>query len=312
MSIALPEVPAAEREYRDVRRASGLALRYCRCCAGVDDPAVEEAHSAFSVTLVERGAFTYRTRTGGARLSAGWLMLGNAGDGYACSHEDGDGTGDDCVALSLSEPVLESVLSALGTSGTRLRFDRACLPPVPRVTALLQTLRSGGSEGFALEEAALAAVASVHGALHETAPTAPLARDDERARAAMLHMEAHGMQDLSLDDLARAVDLSPFHLLRVFRQAIGITPHQYLMRVRLQRAIALLRDTQLPIIDIAYASGWADLSNFNRAFRRELRCSPRELRRFDPKLWSGDAALATVRPGVDATGKRMRRLSAAA
>lgn len=281
---ATPEPSAMEREYRDVRRASGLALRYCRCCAGVDDPAVEEAHSAFSVTLVERGAFTYRTRAGGARLSAGWLMLGNAGDGYACSHEDGDGTGDDCVALSLSAPVLDGVLSALGATGARPRFDRACLPPVPRVTALLQALRSGGDEGFALEEATLAAIAAVQGALLETTPVAPSARDDERARAAMQHMDAHAAHEMSLDDLARAADLSPFHLLRVFRQAIGITPHQYLMRVRLQRAIALLRDTQLPVIDVAYASGWADLSNFNRAFRRELGCSPRELRRGDAKL----------------------------
>ena len=284
MSIVLPDLPAAEREYRDVRRASGLALRHCRCCAGVDDPAVEEAHSAFSVTLVERGAFTYRTRAGGARLAAGWLMLGNEGDGYACSHEDGDGTGDDCVALSLSEPVLDSALSALGVAGTRPRFDRACLPPVPRVTALLQALRDDGNEGFALEEAALATLAAVHAALHESAATAPLDRDDERARAAMRHMDAHGMHEMSLDDLARAADLSPFHLLRVFRQSIGITPHQYLMRVRLQRAIALLRDTRLPITEIAFASGWADLSNFNRAFRRELGCSPRELRRGDRKL----------------------------
>jgi AraC-like DNA-binding protein len=291
------DTPAAEREYRDVRRASGLALRYCRCCAGVDDPAVEEAHSAFSVTLVERGAFTYRTRAGGARLSAGWLMLGNEGEGYACSHEDGDGTGDDCVALSLSAPVLDSVLSALGASGARPRFDRACLPPVPRATALLQALRGTGGEGFALEEAALATIAAVHGALHATAPTTPTARDDERARAAMLHMDLHATQEMSLDDLAHAADLSPFHLLRVFRQAIGITPHQYLMRVRLQRAIALLRDTQLPIIDIAYASGWADLSNFNRAFRREMRCSPRELRRGDPKLLAREGSRAT--PGPD-------------
>jgi transcriptional regulator GlxA family with amidase domain len=103
---------------------------------------------------------------------------------------------------------------------------------------------------------------------------------------------------MSLDDLARAADLSPFHLLRVFRQAIGITPHQYLMRVRLQRAIALLRDTRLPITEIAYASGWADLSNFNRAFLRELRCSPRELRRGDPKLLSRTATTAKGRLGA--------------
>lgn len=286
MPSAPPEAPAAEREYRDVRRASGLALRHCRCCAGVADPAVEEAHTAFSVTLVERGAFTYRTRAGRARLSAGWLMLGNEGDAYACSHEDGDGTGDDCVALSLSGAVLDGVLSALGACVTRTGFDRACLPPVPRVAAILQALRSGGSEGFALEEATLATIAAVQGALHKTSPVAPSARDTERARAAMHHMDAHAAQEMSLDDLARAADLSPFHLLRVFRQSTGITPHQYLMRLRLQSAIALLRDTRLPIVDIAYSSGWADLSNFNRAFRREMKCSPREFRRGDAKLLS--------------------------
>ena len=286
MSATPSEATVADREYRDVRRASGLALRYCRCCAGVQDPAVEEEHSAYSVTLVERGAFTYRTRAGSARLSAGWLMLGNEREGYACSHEDGDGTGDDCVALSLTGSVLDGLLSALGASGSRMGFDRACLPPVPRVAAILQALRNGGSEGFALEEATMAAIAAVQGALHKTSPVAPSVRDTERAQAAMHHMDVHAAQEMSLDDLAHAADLSPFHLLRVFRQSTGITPHQYLMRLRLQRAIALLRDTRLPIIDIAYSSGWADLSNFNRAFRREMRCSPREFRRGDTKLLS--------------------------
>jgi AraC family transcriptional regulator len=298
MSDAPPATPVADREYRDVRRASGLTLRYCRCCAGVHDPAVEEEHSAYSITLVERGAFTYRTRAGRARLSAGWLMLGNEREGYACSHEDGDGTGDDCVALSLSGPVLDGVLGALGASGMRMGFDRACLPPVPRVAAILQALRSGGEEGFALEEATLATIAAVQGALDETSPLAPSARDTERAQAAMHHMDVHAAQEMSLDDLARAADLSPFHLLRVFRQSTGITPHQYLMRLRLQRAIALLRDTPLPIIDIAYASGWADLSNFNRAFRREMRCSPREFRRGDAKLLSLEG------PATDAAAAR--------
>jgi len=94
-------------------------------------------------------------------------------------------------------------------------------------------------------------------------------------------------------DRGYAEDLLQAALLRVFRQSTGITPHQYLMRLRLQRAIALLRDTQLPIIDIAYASGWADLSNFNRAFRREMKCSPREFRRGDAKLLSLETPAGT-------------------
>jgi len=286
MPAAPPASAVAERQYQDLQRTTGLSLRHCHCCAGIHDPEVEEEHAAFSITLVERGGFTYRTRTGTARLRAGWLMLGNEGDGYACSHEDGDGTGDDCVVLSLSESVLDSVLSALGSAGARTGFDRACLPPVPRVAAILHALRIRGDEGFALEEATLATIAAVQDASSSASPTAPSARDNERARAAMHHMDAHAGQEMSLDDLARAADLSAFHLLRVFRQATGVTPHQYLMRVRLHRALELLRDTRLPIVDVAYSSGWADLSNFNRAFRREMRCSPREFRRGDAKLLS--------------------------
>jgi len=101
-------------------------------------------------------------------------------------------------------------------------------------------------------------------------------------------MEARAGDALALDDVALAVGLSAFHLLRVFQRCIGITPHQYLMRVRLLRAMALLRDTRRPVIDVAYDAGWADLSNFNRAFRRELRCSPREFRRGDRKLLAAD------------------------
>ena len=272
------------RSYRAVRRADGLRLAHCRCCADVGDPVVDEQHGAFSVTVVERGAFTYRSRTGRGSLRAGWLMLGNEGEGYACSHEDGDGSGDDCVSLSLSAPLLEDALSALGVPGRRLAFPRACLPPSPRVSALLGALREEGGEGFALEEAALAVVAEVRRALDGLDGAAAAPRDDDRAHVAARLMEARAAEALALDDVAQAVGLSAFHLLRVFQRAIGLTPHQYLMRVRLLRAMALLRDTRRPVIDIAYDAGWADLSNFNRAFRRELRCSPREFRRGDRKL----------------------------
>ena len=113
---------------------------------------------------------------------------------------------------------------------------------------------------------------------------APVPRRDDRARAAADCIEARATESLSLDDVAQAAGLSAFHLLRVFRRSIGVTPHQYLLRQRLMRAIALLRDTALPVIDVAYAAGWADLSNFNRTFRREVGCSPREFRRADSKM----------------------------
>lgn len=274
------------RDYRAVRQARGLRLTRCQCRAGAHDRPSDEEHQAFSVTLVERGTFTYCTRGGGALLSAGWLMLGNEGEGYLCSHERGDGRGDDTVVLSLSAQTLDHASSALGLSSSGRGFERACLPPSPRVTALLGALLADGDEGFALEETALAVIGNIQRALHEDAAPAPAPRQDERALAAAHCIESHATEPLSLDDVAEAAGVSSFHLVRIFRRAIGVTPHQYLMRVRLQHALALLRDTVRPVTEIAYEAGWSDLSNFIHIFRRDIGCSPRAFRRRDRKMLS--------------------------
>lgn len=284
-----PFATDTERRYRPLQRGAGLRLMHCQCRAHRGERPVDEEHQAFSITLVDRGQFTYRTRAGGVLLNPGWLMLGNAGEGYACSHEDSDGTGDDCTVLTLSAPLLEDTLAALGATGGH-RFERVCLPPSPRVAGLFRGLDEGGEEGFALEEAALAIVSQVRRALDEGEAPAPLPRQDERARAAAHCIETRSAEALTLDEVAQAAGLSPFHLLRVFRQSIGVTPHQYLMRVRLMHALQLLRDSGRPVTDVAFDTGWADLSNFNRAFRREFGCSPRALRQGDRRLLGPAAA----------------------
>src|SRR5262249_1179612 len=85
--------------YRVVQEVGGVALYTCHWGAGPADRPFEEQHAAFSISLVERGVFTYRSISGKQVLGPGWLMLGNEGDGYVCSHEHGDGHGDDCVVI---------------------------------------------------------------------------------------------------------------------------------------------------------------------------------------------------------------------
>jgi AraC family transcriptional regulator len=68
--------------------------------------------------------------------------------------------------------------------------------------------------------------------------------------------------------------LSPFHFLRVFARVVGVTPHQYVVRVRLRRAARLLSATELAITDVALEAGFADLSNFVRTFRRAAGVPP--------------------------------------
>lgn len=268
---ALADDVAHDRRYRPLQSGTGLRLMHCQCRAAPGERPIDEEHQNFSITLVDRGRFTYRTRTGAAVLGPGWLMLGNAGDGYACSHEDSDGTGDDCTVLTMSADLFDGTLAAE-------RFTHACLPPLPRVAGLFRALDDGGEEGFALDEAALTIVSQVRRALGDGEAPAPSPRQDERARAAAHCIETRSAEAITLADVADAAGLSPFHLLRVFRQSIGVTPHQYLIRQRLMHALRLLRDTRRPVTAVAYDSGWADLSNFNRAFRRAFDCSPRALR----------------------------------
>ena len=284
----------ADRNYRPLRGACGLHLMRCECRAGADERPRDEEHQAFSVTLVERGTLSYRTRAGRALLGAGWLMLGNPGEGYVCSHEQGDGLGDDCVVLSISERALDDAFSALGLSGSSLRFGRAALPPSPRVSALLGSLGVDGGEGFALEEAALHVIGIVRGALDDGAAPAALPRQDERALAAAHCIERRAGEPLTLDDVAATVGLSTFHLMRIFKRSIGVTPHQYLMRIRLLRSIALLRDTAQPVTSVAYEAGWSDLSNFTRTFQRDVGCTPGEYRRGDRKLLQGARSIRSA------------------
>jgi AraC-like DNA-binding protein len=83
---------------------------------------------------------------------------------------------------------------------------------------------------------------------------------------------------LTVARLARDARLSPYHFLRTFESVTGVTPHQYVLRARLRRAAIRLHDDPARILDIAFDSGFGDLSNFNRAFRAEFGVSPRAYR----------------------------------
>lgn len=67
--------------------------------------------------------------------------------------------------------------------------------------------------------------------------------------------------------LADVSGVSQAHFARSFKQAFGAPPHRYLLTRRIERACALLRDTELPITEIAFQTGWESLGSFGRTFR---------------------------------------------
>jgi transcriptional regulator GlxA family with amidase domain len=80
-------------------------------------------------------------------------------------------------------------------------------------------------------------------------------------------MDAASHEEWPIPRLARVSAVSEAHFARSFKQAFGIPPHRYLLTRRIERATALLRDTDLAITEIAFQTGWASLGTFGRTFR---------------------------------------------
>jgi AraC-like DNA-binding protein len=107
------------------------------------------------------------------------------------------------------------------------------------------------------------------------APPSAIARVTRAVRI----IEESPESDLPVRRLAREAGLSPYHFLRCFEHLTGVTPHQYLLRARLREAARRLATEPAKVLDIALDCGFGDVSNFNRAFRREFGTRPQAFRR---------------------------------
>ena len=99
-----------------------------------------------------------------------------------------------------------------------------------------------------------------------------------RLRRVLDYIEAHLDQELTLAELAGVACLSPCHLSRSFKQAIGTGPQRYTVRRRVERAKALLRGSDASLASIAATVGFADQSHFTAAFRQEIGTTPGRFR----------------------------------
>jgi AraC family transcriptional regulator len=85
-------------------------------------------------------------------------------------------------------------------------------------------------------------------------------------------------RDLSLEALAGVVGISKYHFINLFKQSMGMTPHQYVIQQRIERARRLLRDCTSTISEISLACGFANQSHFTRLFRKHTGVTPKTYR----------------------------------
>ena len=115
-------------------------------------------------------------------------------------------------------------------------------------------------------------------------------RDLREARDFMRH--AYG-RPVNLPDISAHANLSPYHFLRVYKQAYGETPHEFLTRLRIERAKTLLARGSHNVTEACFEVGFSSLGSFSALFNQRVGLSPSEYRRY---VRSSVAVPRTVRP----------------
>lgn len=266
-----------------------VTIQDVRCRPLLGSCGAEERASSHQVVLVRSGTFVMHAGRQQVLAEPLHALFFNRSEPFQVSHPLPGG--DDCTVLAFSSPVLADALGA-HDAGMRDRPDspfvhRTVLADPPTLLAC-QTLRGRvrqGSGTLAVEESALAILAALlRRAYRSGAPEhAPHARVSAELRtrieAARLLIAADPGAGPDLATLARAVSCSPYHLARGFAQVVGLSIHQYRVRLRLTLALERLSEGVRNLSRVALDLGFSSHGHFSTTFQRVFQLPPSAFRR---------------------------------
>jgi AraC-like DNA-binding protein len=259
----------------------------------VAEPKLRSPETAFSqptIVFPRRGVFFSHQGSRTLLGDANHVLFFDRGEPFRISYPiEG---GDDSTFLSIGPHLLIGILeeTAHECDPARARFPAACGLAGARLYLGHRLLLEGIGRGLladpiAIEESVLTlAGAAILASNPKAADSRPARRETRKAHretaaavAARLADCLHG--PVGLEDLAKEVGASPYHLCRIFRHEAGVTIHRYLNRLRLREALDRLLEPATDLTALALDVGFSSHSHFTDAFRREFGLVPSEIRR---------------------------------
>jgi AraC family transcriptional regulator len=164
-------------------------------------------------------------------------------------------------------------------------------PLLHHIALVLQAVIEGEGVAGHLYAAALTDALVVHFLKRYAASRSPLRQATgglvpSKLRRTIAYIQEHLEQELSLTTLAAVAQTSPAHFARLFKQATGRTPHQYVITCRMEYAKQLLVETDMPLSEIGPQVGCADQSHFTALFRKHVSMTPQVYRNTTPLVES--------------------------
>ena len=107
----------------------------------------------------------------------------------------------------------------------------------------------------------------------------------EAVRAMQDYIRDHINDEITLGDLAKASSFSPWYARRLFIEHLNMTPAVYIRRLKLSKSALRLRDENVSVLDVAISMGFGSVDGYQRAFRREFGCNPKEYSTSPVPIW---------------------------
>jgi AraC-like DNA-binding protein len=233
------------------------------------------AHDYFVIGMIEEGVQKFDYRSAQYITPPHGIIVLNPAEGH--TGEAAVPTGFRYRAMYPEADLLQDIASEVGERQRDIPFfpspvidDEELFKQIHRLHTILEEDRSALEQ----ESSMLWTLAQLI-TRHADARITPRTLKQERQEVTRLkhYMEERYAENIKLADLAALVNWSPYYLLRVFHQAVGLPPHAYLESVRVRQAQHLLSQGN-SLVDVAYATGFSSQSHFSNSFKQFIGVTP--------------------------------------
>jgi AraC family transcriptional regulator len=216
-------------------------------------------------------------------VTQGDIAIAPAGELFFCQWSEQDKYLRIRIASQFLQQVAQEALEISRDRAELLSEFRVRNPQIEAIAMMLLTeLKNGGLAGQLYVES-LTNILTVHLLRNYSAAQRYVTSDHGKLGDRQLiqvtdYISDHLAQDIKLSDLAKLLGMSQFHFARLFKQSIGVTPHQYVLQQRLERAKHLLKQTELPVMEIAMLCGFSSHSHLGKWIRQHTGMAPKDYR----------------------------------
>jgi AraC-like DNA-binding protein len=235
-------------------------------------------HDAYTIGLSEQGCGQSAYRGELTASPPGSFNLMNPGEVH--TGQAADGQGGRFRNLYISVPLMASLGGQLGQAESSLPIFHGPVAHCPPLRPLFRQLFQALDQAAPLltqQSLLLELVAQLLAHYGNRVPQSPAGQESKAVALVQAYLEAHAAENVSIAALSQLTNLSPYYLIRSFRQQVGLPPHSYQRQVRLLKAKQALHTSQ-SLTAVALNAGFFDQSHFTRSFKRMFGVTPGQYR----------------------------------